>query len=66
MNHFAIIVAQDEGTLDIVAQQSDFEIIPGTARYFDTLTTAADPIFGNGNVINIDGGGWVALGRYVG
>lgn len=63
MENFAVIIAQNFGSLQEVAEQGGYEIVEGTERQYDTLTTFSDPRSTAAGVIDTERGGWVALAQ---
>ena len=64
MNNIAIVIAEKEGGLQAVLQESGYTIIPETVRQFTSLTTYSDgpsKIFGT---IKTGKSGWIALAEY--
>ncbi|MFA5353201.1 MAG: hypothetical protein WC291_03145 [Thermodesulfovibrionales bacterium] len=64
MRDIAIVIAEKEGGLEAVLEDSGYSIIPGTVRQFTSLTTFSDntsKVFGT---IKTGESGWIALAEY--
>jgi hypothetical protein len=64
MSDIALVIAQKEGGLDAVIAGTEYTIIPGTTRRFDSLTTYSDGPSTKFGYIDTGEPGWIALAEH--
>jgi hypothetical protein len=61
MSDIAVVIAEKEGGLDAVLEETGYKIIAGTERNFTSLTTYPDVFSKRFGHIDTAESGWIAL-----
>lgn len=64
MNHIAIVIAKTQGGLGAALIGSGYQIIAGTQRMFDSLTTLSDGPSTRFGYVDTNESGWMALAEH--
>lgn len=64
MKHIAIVIAKTQGALGAALVGTGYQMIVGTERQFDSLTTFSDGPSTRFGYVDTNESGWMALAEY--